>query len=52
MVINRGTERIFLRFKKNLEEHVPWDGLVGNLQSWVNDLVKVLTLDNVKINLG
>jgi len=49
MVFNGGSEILFLRFKKT-PKHVSWDGLVGKLQPWVNDLINVLILNNVKIN--
>jgi len=37
-------------FKKTLGNTFPRDGLAGETTTLVNDLMEVLTLDNVKIN--
>jgi len=50
MVFNRASGRLFLRFKKISGNTFPKDGLARELQPWVNDLIEVLTLYNVKIN--
>jgi len=42
-----GSERLFLRFKKT-----SGNGLVEETATLVNDLIDVLTLNNVKINVS
>jgi len=50
MVFNGGFEWLFLRFKKTSGNTLPRDDLAGETTTWVNDLMEVLTLVNVKIN--
>ena len=48
--MNMDCERLFLRFKRTPMNTFPKNGLAGKLQPWINDLIEVLTLNNVKVN--